>query len=75
VRCREQIKLSSDVATLVARNANETVVAPVWGLPESAFCRSVESGGRFCVGAFGRNMASVAVKICFIFHLVCKEIS
>jgi hypothetical protein len=34
-----------------------------WGLAESAFSGSLESGGRFCVGAFGRNMASVAVKI------------
>jgi hypothetical protein len=25
--------------------------------------RSLESGGRFCVGAFGRNLASVAVKM------------
>jgi hypothetical protein len=30
---------------------------------ESAFGGSLESGGRFCVGAFGRNLASVAVKI------------
>jgi hypothetical protein len=31
-----------------------------------AFCgvwRSLESGGRFCVGAFGRNLAAVAVKM------------
>jgi hypothetical protein len=34
-----------------------------WGLAESAFGGSLESGGRFCVGAFGRNLASVAVKI------------
>jgi hypothetical protein len=30
---------------------------------ESAFGGSLESGGRFCVGAFGRNLASVAVKM------------
>jgi hypothetical protein len=34
-----------------------------WGLAESAFGGSVESGGRFCIGAFGRNLASVAVKM------------
>jgi hypothetical protein len=34
-----------------------------WGLAESAFGGSLESGGRFCVGAFGRNLASVAVKM------------
>jgi hypothetical protein len=34
-----------------------------WGLAESAFGGSLESGGRFCVDAFGRNLASVAVKM------------
>jgi hypothetical protein len=31
-------------------------------MAESAFGGSLELGGRFCVGAFGRNLASVAVK-------------
>jgi hypothetical protein len=35
----------------------------LWGLAESAFGGSLESGGRFCVGAFGRNLASVAKKM------------
>jgi hypothetical protein len=35
----------------------------LWGLAESAFGGSLESGGRFCVPAFGRNLASVAVKM------------
>jgi hypothetical protein len=48
------------VETLVARNANEAMVAPMVG---SAFGGSLESSGRFCVGAFGRNLASVAVKM------------
>jgi hypothetical protein len=39
------------------------MVAPMMGLAESAFGGSLESGGRFCVGAFGRNLASVAVKM------------
>jgi hypothetical protein len=34
-----------------------------WSLAESAFGEILESGGRFCVGAFGRNLASVAVKM------------
>jgi hypothetical protein len=34
-----------------------------WGLAESALDGSLESGGRFCVGAFGRNLAPVAVKM------------
>jgi hypothetical protein len=46
------------VKTLVARNANEAVVAH---MVESAFGGSLESG-RFCVCAFGRNLASIAVK-------------
>jgi hypothetical protein len=33
------------------------------GLAEPALGGSLESGGRFCVGAFGRNLASVAVKL------------
>jgi hypothetical protein len=42
------------VATLVARNAHEAVV-------ESG--GRLESGGRFCVGAFGTNPILVAVKM------------
>jgi hypothetical protein len=37
-----------------------------WGLAESAFGGSLESGGLFCVGAFGRNMASVTVNMFFL---------
>jgi hypothetical protein len=44
----------------VARNANEAMVALMVGSAESAFDGSLESGGRFCVGAFGGNLASVA---------------
>jgi hypothetical protein len=32
-------------------------------MAESAFGGSLESSGRFCVGAFGLNLASVAVKM------------
>jgi hypothetical protein len=51
------------VATLVPRNANEATVAPMVG-----YGGSLESGGRFFVGAFGRNLASVTVKMCS--HLI-----
>jgi hypothetical protein len=34
-----------------------------WGLTEFAFGGSLESGDRFCVGVFGRNLVSVAVKM------------
>jgi hypothetical protein len=51
------------VATLEARNANEAVVVPmVW--PGGVYvCGSLESGGRFWVDAFGRNLALVSVKM------------
>jgi hypothetical protein len=34
-----------------------------WSLAESAFGGSLESDGRYCVSAFGKNMASVVVKM------------
>jgi hypothetical protein len=34
-----------------------------WGLAESVFNGSLESGCWFCVDAFGRNLASVTVKM------------
>jgi hypothetical protein len=34
-----------------------------WGLADSAFGKSVEPGSPFCVVAFGRNLASAAVKM------------
>jgi hypothetical protein len=65
------------VVTLVARNANEAVVGS-GGSPKS--------GCRFYVGAFGRNLASVAVKMFshliyfikkfyrfFTFDAICKD--
>jgi hypothetical protein len=39
-----------------------------WGLSESVFGGSLESGGWYCVGAFGRNLASVAAKM--FLHLI-----
>jgi hypothetical protein len=39
-----------------------------WGLAESAFGCGLESRCRFCVGAFGRNLASDAVKM--LSHLI-----
>jgi hypothetical protein len=56
---REKVKVLK-VATLVARNTNEAMVAPMVG---SAFGGSLESSGQFCVGALGGNVASVAVKM------------
>jgi hypothetical protein len=50
------------VATLVARNANlQAMVTPMVGLGGG-----LQTGGWFCDGAFGRNMASIAAKM---FHI------
>jgi hypothetical protein len=43
-----------------------------WGLVESTFDGSQESGGKFCVSGFGRNLASVAVKMFLHFISVIK---
>jgi hypothetical protein len=42
-----------------------------WGVAEFALGGSLESSGWFCVGAFGRNLASVAVKM--FTHLICLK--
>jgi hypothetical protein len=59
VRCGKNLNSVLTVATLVATNANRGLR---WRLAESVFCGSLESGGRFCVGAFGRNLVSVTMK-------------
>jgi hypothetical protein len=64
VPCDEKKEVQT-VKPLTAENANETVVAPVVGLAESAFGGNLESGGRLCVDSFGRNVTSVAVRIFF----------
>jgi hypothetical protein len=39
---------------------------------ESGFAESLESGGRFCVGEFGRNLASVAVMFSHLIYFIQK---
>lgn len=53
------------MTTLVARNADEVIVEPLMEFRGVCFAVlwSLESGVRFCAGAFGRNLASVAVKL------------
>jgi hypothetical protein len=41
-----------------------------WGLAESTLGGSMESGGRFCVGASGRNLASVNIGIKMFSYLI-----
>jgi hypothetical protein len=45
------------VATLVARNSNEAMVG------SGVVCVCLESDRRFCEGAFGMNLVSVAVNM------------
>jgi hypothetical protein len=52
------------VATLLAINAYEAMVGSG---------ASMESGGLFCVAAFGRNLASVAVKISHLIYFIKKS--
>jgi hypothetical protein len=33
-----------------------------WGMAQSTYGGSLESGGQFCVGEFGRHLASVTMK-------------
>jgi hypothetical protein len=47
------------VATLISRMQTRVW----WGLAESVFGRSLESGCRFCVYTFVRNLVSIAVKM------------
>jgi hypothetical protein len=61
---RKNSKLSPvvlTIATLAAKNARLRRRL-LWGLAESAFDGSLESGGQPCVGESYSNMASVAVK-------------
>jgi hypothetical protein len=51
------------VATVVSINANEAMVAPMVGSGGVSFGGSLESLSRFCVDAFGRNLALIAVSI------------
>jgi hypothetical protein len=47
------VRCGTSVATLVARNMNEAIVAPKLGLVDPLFVGNLESGGRFSFGAFG----------------------
>jgi hypothetical protein len=73
------------LAAVVAGSANEIWGCLWWDLAEFALGGRLDSDFRFCVGAFGRNLASAAVKvfphlICFIktfyefctFNVLCK---
>jgi hypothetical protein len=59
VRCGKKLNLYLTVVTLVARNANKAMVP----LAETKFGGSLESGERFCVGLFDRNLASATLKM------------
>jgi hypothetical protein len=58
------------VATLEASNADETLVVPMVRFGGVSVGGSLESGGRICFGAFGRNLPSDTVKMCS--HLILR---
>jgi hypothetical protein len=57
------------LVALVGRDAKRLWWRVWWGLAESAFGGSLESGGRFCVSEFGGNLASVAANMFSYFHI------
>jgi hypothetical protein len=69
---RKILKLSSDSGDSGCKKCKGGCGGGQWtGLAESAFGGSLESGARFCVGAVGRNLTSVAVKMfsCLIYFI------
>jgi hypothetical protein len=83
---RKRLKLSSDRGDFGSGKCNGGAYGGVWRSLRLAEFWSLESGGCFCIGAFGRNLASVAVKvfshlIYFIktfyksctFNVICKD--
>jgi hypothetical protein len=56
---RNKLKLGSDGGDSGSKKCKR-VYGEVW---RSAFGGNLETGGRFCVGAFGRNLVSVIGKI------------
>jgi hypothetical protein len=63
VGCEQKCNQVQTVGTPVLRNANANMWHLWWVLAECAFRKSLDSGGLFFVGAFARNMASVALKV------------
>jgi hypothetical protein len=55
VRYGEKLKLSGDSGNEKCKQGHGGACGGAW--------RSLASGGQFCVGALGRNLASVGVKI------------
>jgi hypothetical protein len=65
---RKKLKLSSnggDCGSKKCERGYGGAYGEVWRSLRLVGIWSLESGGRFCVGAFGRNLASVAVKMFF----------
>jgi hypothetical protein len=58
------MKLSSDGSDSGGKKCKQGYGgASWWGLMESMFGGSLESRGHLCVGAFGRNLVSVALEM------------
>jgi hypothetical protein len=57
------VKLCSDGSDSGSKKCKRVCGGAYGGVRQSVCLTGVESGGRFCVGTFGRNVASVAVKM------------
>jgi hypothetical protein len=86
---RKKLKFSSDggdSGNNKCKRNYDGAYGGVWRSVRLAGFWGLESDGRFCVGAFGRNLASVAVKMfsrsihfikkfyeCRTFNAICKD--
>jgi hypothetical protein len=68
VQCGK-FELSSDGGDTGSKNVKEAMVAPRVRSGETALGRSLESGCRFCVRAFGRNLVCRSKLIYLIYFI------
>jgi hypothetical protein len=74
---RKKMKLRSDAGDCGSKKCKRGyggVYGGVWRSLRLAGDGSLESGGRFCVGALDRKLVSVAMKMFFKFHILYKDI-
>jgi hypothetical protein len=77
VLCGEKLRLSSNDGDSGSKKCKRGY-GGVWRSLRLTGVWSIESGGRFCVGAFGRNLASAAVKMSSLyksrtFNVISKD--
>jgi hypothetical protein len=65
LRCGKYLNQVLALASLIARNASEAMMESDW---------SLKSGGRFCVGMFGRNLVFSRREDVLTFNLLYKDL-